>query len=87
MRFALASGILPRDASTLNAALPAKALEARDLPRRWARARVDDLLRRIEAEGERREWVDEIIELSRRCLLYTSPSPRDRTSSRMPSSA
>src|SRR5664280_2496714 len=26
-------------------------------------------------------------ELSRRCLLYTSPSPRDRTRSRMPSSA
>ena len=24
---------------------------------------------------------------SRRCLLYTSPSPRDRTRSRMPSSA
>ena len=25
--------------------------------------------------------------LYRSCLLYTSPSPRDRTSSRMPSSA
>ena len=25
--------------------------------------------------------------LSKRCLLYTSPSPRDRTRSRMPSSA
>ena len=25
--------------------------------------------------------------LSRDCLLYTSPSPRDRTRSRMPSSA
>ena len=25
--------------------------------------------------------------LSQRCLLYTSPSPRDRTRSRMPSSA
>ena len=71
VRFALASGILPRDASTLHAALPAKALEARDLPRRWARARVDDLLRRIEAEGERREWVDEIIELSRRYKFVT----------------
>ena len=71
VRFALASGILPRDASTLTAALPARALEARDLPRRWARARVDDLLRRIEAEGERREWVDEIIELSRRYKFVT----------------
>ena len=27
------------------------------------------------------------IELSHSCLLYTSPSPRDRTRSRMPSSA
>mgnify|MGYP003377018140 CR=1 FL=1 len=31
--------------------------------------------------------VGEKIELSRVCLLYTSPSPRDRTRSRMPSSA
>ena len=29
----------------------------------------------------------EIHELVRSCLLYTSPSPRDRTRSRMPSSA
>ena len=27
------------------------------------------------------------IDLYMRCLLYTSPSPRDRTRSRMPSSA
>ena len=30
---------------------------------------------------------DEIIALEMSCLLYTSPSPRDRSSSRMPSSA
>ena len=30
---------------------------------------------------------DEIIEMDRICLLYTSPSPRDATLSRMPSSA
>ena len=30
---------------------------------------------------------NEIAEQYRRCLLYTSPSPRDRTRSRMPSSA
>ena len=29
----------------------------------------------------------EVIQLSIPCLLYTSPSPRDRTRSRMPSSA
>ena len=30
---------------------------------------------------------DELIELAPPCLLYTSPSPRDRQKSRMPSSA
>ena len=29
----------------------------------------------------------EVLEISNTCLLYTSPSPRDRTRSRMPSSA
>ena len=71
VRLAVAAGILPKNASTLAVVFPAKALEARDLPRRWARARVDDLLRRIEEEGERREWVDEIIELSRRYKFVT----------------
>ena len=28
-----------------------------------------------------------VANLEKRCLLYTSPSPRDRTRSRMPSSA
>ena len=33
-------------------------------------------------------WVAEVGDLVRKgCLLYTSPSPRDRTRSRMPSSA
>ena len=31
--------------------------------------------------------VDELVELRERCLLYTSPSPRDLSTSRMPSSA
>ena len=35
----------------------------------------------------RRENDVPIIMLTARCLLYTSPSPRDRTRSRMPSSA
>jgi Ca-activated chloride channel family protein len=55
----------------LDAPLPERALEARDLPRRWARARVDHLLLRIEAEGERREWVDEVIALSKRYKFVT----------------
>ena len=57
--------------ASLEADLPEKALEARDLPRRWARARVDHLLRRIEAEGERRDWVDEVIALSKRYKFVT----------------
>ena len=33
-------------------------------------------------------WHDEmVVEACKNCLLYTSPSPRDRTRSRMPSSA
>ncbi len=55
----------------VEAPLPERALEARDLPRRWARARVDYLLLRIEAEGEKREWVDEVIALSKRYKFVT----------------
>lgn len=73
VQFALAAnatvpGVPP---PTLDTALPEVAFEARDLPRRWARARVDDLLRRIEAEGEKREWIEEIIDLSRRYKFVT----------------
>ena len=34
-------------------------------------------------------WIHQmkVYDLSPHCLLYTSPSPRDRTRSRMPSSA
>ena len=32
-------------------------------------------------------WIIGAVLPSKRCLLYTSPSPRDRTRSRMPSSA
>ena len=32
-------------------------------------------------------WIRAIVALRHPCLLYTSPSPRDRTRSRMPSSA
>ena len=38
-------------------------------------------------EGTERDIVDEIYVLRTVCLLYTSPSPRDATLSRMPSSA
>ncbi len=71
LRFELASPLFAGGKQALEAALPEKALDARDLPRRWARARVDDLLARIEAEGERREWIEEIIALSKRYKFVT----------------
>ena len=37
--------------------------------------------------GEKNYHKELITDWSRICLLYTSPSPRDGTSSRMPSSA
>ena len=43
--------------------------------------------------AEYREWImndldfEEVMMLPYDCLLYTSPSPRDRVRSRMPSSA
>ena len=37
-------------------------------------------------DGERL-WIQPVTSDSEACLLYTSPSPRDRQKSRMPSSA
>lgn len=69
--FELPSKLFAGGVARASADLPETALEARDLPRRWARARVDHLLALIEAEGERREWVDEIIALSKRYNFVT----------------
>ena len=44
---------------------------------------VGDLFRMFSRLSERNKWSVEMIS----CLLYTSPSPRDRIASRMPSSA
>ena len=41
----------------------------------------------INGEKEKKIEKDYLDNLSNSCLLYTSPSPRDRTRSRMPSSA
>ena len=38
-------------------------------------------------EGLIRHMILNSLRMYRTCLLYTSPSPRDRTRSRMPSSA
>ena len=41
-----------------------------------------------EVDMQQSEWFQNLIAwIHRGCLLYTSPSPRDRTRSRMPSSA
>ena len=47
------------------------------------------LLRRLAAFGARADRIGRLLYRTkwRACLLYTSPSPRDRTRSRMPSSA
>jgi Ca-activated chloride channel homolog len=71
LQWLVSSPLLPGGRASLDAPLPEEALEARDLPRRWARARVDHLLRLIEAEGEKREWVDEVIALSKRYRFVT----------------
>ena len=46
---------------------------------------------RLQAEHEKKVFINSIVVFAVGliiiCLLYTSPSPRDRTRSRMPSSA
>ena len=52
--------------------------------------KLETLLRRLAIETRRVEMQQLLPELAAEiaaCLLYTSPSPRDRTRSRMPSSA
>ncbi|MGH9492428.1 MAG: VIT and vWA domain-containing protein [Terriglobales bacterium] len=51
--------------------LPAEALDHPQLPRLWARARVDALLEKIERQGEDRATVDEIIRLARKYKFVT----------------
>src|SRR5665811_547142 len=87
------SGLYLRAAlGDLEFAAPPDAALRRELEERWARdpgGVVDELrlldparLARLDASNPRR-----VIRALEACLLYTSPSPRDRTRSRMPSSA
>ena len=46
-----------------------------------------DLHRVIEKSGTTILWINQADQTHPTCLLYTSPSPRDRQKSRMPSSA
>jgi Ca-activated chloride channel family protein len=64
-----------RDGAALNmstkASLPRESAEHPQLPRLWARARVDALLEKIEREGEDPASIDEIIRLSRHYKFVT----------------
>jgi Ca-activated chloride channel family protein len=53
------------------ASLPRESLEHPQLPRLWARARVDALLEKIEREGEDQATIDEIIRLARQYKFVT----------------
>jgi Ca-activated chloride channel family protein len=54
-----------------NAELPRKSLEHDQLPRLWARARVDALLEKMEREGEDKASIEEIIRLARKYKFVT----------------
>jgi Ca-activated chloride channel family protein len=67
------TGTRDRQALRLSATAPlpvASALHT-DLPRTWAKARVDALLDKIARDGEDRATVDEIIQLSRKYKFVT----------------
>ena len=53
------------------ASLPREALDHAQLPRLWARARVDALLEKIQREGEDQATIDEIIRLARQYKFVT----------------
>ncbi|MFI5105986.1 MAG: VWA domain-containing protein, partial [Terriglobales bacterium] len=54
-----------------SAALPEKSLDHPQLPRLWAKARVDALLEKMERDGEDRASIDEIIRLARKYKFVT----------------
>ena len=53
------------------ALLPQQSLDHAQLPRLWARARVDALLEKIQREGEDQATIDEIIRLARQYKFVT----------------
>jgi Ca-activated chloride channel family protein len=54
-----------------NSSLPEQSFEHSQLPRLWARARVDALLEKIERDGEDQATIDEIIRLARQYKFVT----------------
>ena len=53
------------------ASFPRESLRSPQLPRLWARARVDALLEKIERDGEDQATIDEIIRLARQYKFVT----------------
>src|SRR5208283_4061389 len=51
--------------------LPRESFDHPQLPRAWAKARVDALLEKIERDGEDQASIDEIIRLSRKYKFVT----------------
>ena len=48
----------------------------------------EDIVRKVGGRFKLSTLIQKrLVQLNQGCLLYTSPSPRDRTRSRMPSSA
>jgi len=56
---------------TGNTSLPRESFDHPQLPRLWARARVDALLEKIERDGEDQATIDEIIRLARQYKFVT----------------
>jgi Ca-activated chloride channel homolog len=56
---------------TGKASLPRESFDHPQLPRLWARARVDALLEKIERDGEDQATIDEIIRLARQYKFVT----------------
>ena len=53
----------------------------------WANSNYKVAVIDADAQRSLTNWLEARKKYYRDCLLYTSPSPRDRTRSRMPSSA
>jgi Ca-activated chloride channel family protein len=53
------------------ASLPSHEIDHPELPRLWARARVDALLEKIDRDGEDQKSIDEIIRLSKKYKFVT----------------
>ena len=86
----LAIAIAPLALSATAAHHGKGAEQSQEQREQWKEARAEYRAEQRQALFERAgidEATREALDEARTCLLYTSPSPRDRTRSRMPSSA